>query len=209
MIGIAAQRALNDFNSSIGKDVSNISKNLDILVTHQNQQKFGRHIFHLAKMRTQQLEVLESMTGHEQYTFVYHHGNDWHGLFTELFNREIERLQNPAWLTILWACIKAVLSVFWTAISKLSGLTKFHQPKMTTLVEISGPRFIGVFDNLNTLTAAMQTVRKVVGTGAKFHVLLPATELTLLNEPLAFPPEVHPLSLEGELQTGTGKPTTM
>jgi len=180
IVGISAQRALNDFHLKLGRDINTMSKDLGLLVTHENQQKFGRHVFNFVKMRMQQLEIVELQTGSKQYTFVYHHGNDWHGLFTELFQNDNERFSPDS-----------------------SG--KLDQ-NSTSAVQLTSPRFIGMFDNFNTLTAAMQIIRKVVGTDAGFHILVPTTELTVINEPLAFPPEVHPLTLEGELHSGTGRP---
>jgi hypothetical protein len=78
------------------------------------------------------------------------------------------------------------------------------KPSHTAPVASVGPRFIGYFDNLSTLTASMQVVRKLVGPNAEFHILLPTTELTVLEDPLSFPPEVHPLTLTGEPHSRTG-----
>lgn len=84
-----------------------------------------------------------------------------------------------------------------------------HMGQMTggsTSIAKGDPVLIGMFDNLNLLTAAMQIVRRVVGTDAKFHVLFPANDLTVIKEPLAFPPEVYPVSLQGQTHTSTGTP---
>ena len=77
---------------------------------------------------------------------------------------------------------------------------------VSTSITKGEPVLCGMFDNLNLLTAAMQIVRRVVGTDAKFHVLFPANDLTVIEEPLAFPPEVHPVSFKGQTHTSTGKP---
>jgi hypothetical protein len=68
------------------------------------------------------------------------------------------------------------------------------------------PRFLGVFDNFDTLTTAMQVARGIVGPEPRFHVLMPAAELTVLPEPLVFPSELYPLYLEGQKHSGTGQP---
>lgn len=52
----------------------------------------------------------------------------------------------------------------------------------------------------------MQVTRDIVGPEPRFHVLMPAAELTVLPEPLVFPPELYPLYLEGQKHSGTGEP---
>lgn len=207
LVGSPAQRALDAFYTKLGKDVSNISKDLDILVAHKNQHKFGRHVFRFWKYRTQQLEVEELVTGRKQYTVIYHHGTDWHSQFIESTNQETSS-SSPAlaWLmTILW-CITALLAVLWTTMTNPSGSKQPSKVKPAAPVGTRDPRLLGIYHNINAMVEALKIIRKIIGPDAEIHILMPATQLTVIDEPLACPPELHPLSLEGEIHSNTGEP---
>lgn len=201
--GIDAQRALSAFHAKLGADVSNMNKSLEIMVDSQNSKEFGERVFHFVDMHSRRLQHIELKTGRKQFTWVYHRGNDWYWSFNKLQQKvqqkEDERAQHNSWFIMVWACIIAVLTAFGVNISDSSDDTT-----PTPRVARVGPRFIGYFDNLSTLTGSMQVVRKLVGPDAGFHILLPTTELTVLMDPLSFPPEVYPLTLTGELHSRTG-----
>lgn len=198
--GIAAQRALNEFHARLGADVSNMNKSLEIMVDSQNSKEFGERVFHFADMHSRRLRDVELRTGRKQFTWVYHRGSDWHWSFNRAQQKEDDRVQHNSWLIMAWACMTALLMMFWV---DLCGLVSSHTTPAMPVASV-GPRFIGYFDNLNTLTGSMQVVRKLVGPDADFHILLPTTELTVLKDPLSFPPEVYPLTLVGELHSRTG-----
>ena len=117
--------------------------------------------------------------------FVYHQGTDWHALFAELVDQDNDVSSN---------------------VLVSNTLSESNQMAPTSVTKKSTPRLLGLFDDLNALTAAMQIIRKIVGPEAGFHILMPTTELTMLPELRAFPPDVQPLFLEGELHSGTGGP---
>jgi hypothetical protein len=201
--GIAAQRALNEFHAKLGADVSGIRKNQELMADIMSAKELGEHVFHSVDMHSQRLHEHEFKTGRKQFTWVYHRGNDWHWPFNKLQKERDEQSQCNSWLTITWACLVALVTMLSDIIhgSKTSK-GPIHLP--VAPVASVGPRFIGYFDNLSTLTGSMQVVRKIVGPDADFHILLPTTELTVLNDPLSFPSEVHPLTLTGELHSRTG-----
>lgn len=62
------------------------------------------------------------------------------------------------------------------------------------------------FDNLDVLAEWLRIVRKVVGPEPKFHILMPSTEICVVNEPITWPKEVFPIVFEGEERNHGGVP---
>jgi len=85
--GIKAQQELSRFYEKLGHDIEAIkealeaiSANVGVLVAHQNQDTFGKHVYDYVNMRRNQLAA--SPDGH--LFFVYHQGTEWHPSFEKL-----------------------------------------------------------------------------------------------------------------------------
>lgn len=87
-----------------------------------------------------------------------------------------------------------------------SGSQKPRQLEPAAPVETKGPKLLGPFHNINTMVEALKIIRKIIGPDAEIHSLMPTTQLSVIDEPLACPSELHPLSLEGGIHSDTGKP---
>jgi hypothetical protein len=85
--GIKAQQELSRFYQKLGHDIEAIKEaleainaNVGVLVAHQNQDRFGKHVYDYVKMRRNQLAASPD----KHLLFVYHQGTEWHPSFEEL-----------------------------------------------------------------------------------------------------------------------------
>jgi len=67
-------------------------------------------------------------------------------------------------------------------------------------------RLCGIFDDLSFMAVFLAEFRKHVEADAVFHVLIPATELFFIADAIAFPADIGPLRLEGEIHNQSGMP---
>lgn len=68
------------------------------------------------------------------------------------------------------------------------------------------PNLCGMTTDLDSLVAYMIEFRKIVGPKPTFRILIPATTLFFVADPLALPKSVGKLIIEGEIHNQTGMP---
>lgn len=202
--GIRAQKALNKFYAQVGHDLHAISEAMQTLVSHKEQHEFATHVLQYVQMRNRELAIEERASKTPHYIFVFNGGDEWHPAFTELLESKYGRPADTVcstWLSIITALL---VSLFMTMVSCFSK-TPIQVP-MTPNLESSHPRLLGVFNNIEVMSNYMSIVRKHVGSEPVFHILMPASSLTVLPDPMALAPELHPLKLEGLICNTTKMP---
>jgi hypothetical protein len=202
--GIRAQKALNKFYAQVGHDVHAISEAMQALVSHKEQHEFATHVLQYVQMRNRELAIEERASKTPHYIFVFNGGDEWHPAFTELLESKYGRPADTVcstWLSIITALLVSLCMALMSCFSRAP-----IQVPVTPDLESTHPRLLGIFNNIEVMSNYMSIIRKHVGSKAVFHILMPASSLTVLPDPMALAPELHPLRLEGLICNTTKMP---